>query len=636
MAIVAHTPYSGSVDCGRTNDYLCDGHGLSVDRTNRYISNGHGGHTLCEGYNCPSDPVLATEYMNTLRLNYERQHPPGEGRTKGSVTHVQFYVSPTASDNVPPEERMEMMRELIERTPLRDYASIRVPHDNTEDKHGHISLCPYSVDGTHKLPLNNKLLHELRREMDRICVEHGYSIIENPELWGDKQYKEWFFKVKASGTVKVHPPKEQSMASFKEDRKRARAYSESKMAQAKRRGKKKVEKRPEDELLTRLDIRSREELTAHLKGIGGDIAALKQDIQRQGTIMERMADLMEHINRWERSRDPAAYAYLKAHHCGTPKEIADAKKRYARAASRKAKNEALLQDRSAEYRHVKEAEKAFRPEVPFFAAYEYGKTNLAEINDNVRTVRDEDGGFRVVQRTPTEKKVLADIRVKDSEVRGLIDTTHLHRIIAEQSTRRKQRKPYLTATREQELVAQIQSSFQCLQYTERHGIYSYEQIITLYAANKAKYDATIDNFTKAETAIGQLKEILLIPQKLADLEAKIDAGRHDVNYILDGYNADKKAVSEYRATMKRYKIDTQQGLSALERKVADFDAKQSRNRGYMAKVVTQMAELENCIRTFDRIDAERGGRNIQAIREFERTSGKQISERAKKAPSWER
>lgn len=30
-----------------------------------------------------------------------------------------------------------------------------------------------------------------------------------------------------------------------------------------------------------------------------------------------------------------------------------------------------------------------------------------------------------------------------------------------------------------------------------------------------------------------------------------------------------------------------------------------------------MSELENCIRTFDRIDSERGNRNVKAMREFE-------------------
>lgn len=446
MAIVAHTPYTGNGDCERTNEYLCDGHGLAPERTNRYISDGHGGHTLCEGYNCPSDPVLATEYMETLRLNYERQHPPGEARAKGSVTHEQIYVSPTEEDNVPAEERMQMMRELIERTTLKDFASIYVPHDNTPDKHGHISCCPYSVDGTHKLCLNNAALNDLRREMDRICVEHGYSIVENPELWSDKEYRDWFFQVKEEGIVTVHPPKEQDMTSYRQDRKRARTYSASKQAQEERKvaqqeeykrlttgyneksahlfhtsaylynpsspnnalhirrhdkgremgemeqaaasifvwaaqceremerrkikGSAGMQRRLAEQrnkafsamLLVRdLDIRTQAELVGHTKECGQDIAELKQDIARQSTIIDKMADIMDAIDRWENCADVDAYAYLKSHRCGTQEEIADAKKRYSRAISRKASDEALLQERSKEYRHLKEAAAVIDP-----------------------------------------------------------------------------------------------------------------------------------------------------------------------------------------------------------------------------------------------------------------------------------
>lgn len=448
MAVVAHTPYSGTVDCGRTNEYLVNGHGLApVDRTNRYISDGHGGQTPCEGYNCPADIQLATKYMEMLRRNYERQHPAKEGRKKGGVTHEQIYVSPTAEDNVPADERMEMTRELIERTALRDFASLYVPHDNKAETHCHISCCPYSIDGTKKLCLNNNLLNDLRREMDRICVEHGYSIIENPELWADKEYREWFFKIKDEGIVKIHPPKDKDMASFKKDRKRARTYSASKAAQAARklmidkyyeelskgvtreekdrlytsplfydpqqpkqahvirrydkagkeysdlalrandlftwctscskelrrrklRGSAGLGKRLLDlagkawtakELLDELDIKTHAELITHIKECGADIAELKQDIARQGTILARMAPVMDAIDRWENSLDKDAYAWLQAHRCGTPEEIADAKKRYARAVGRKARAEDLLPDRKAEYRHLKEAESVIDP-----------------------------------------------------------------------------------------------------------------------------------------------------------------------------------------------------------------------------------------------------------------------------------
>lgn len=256
-------------------------------------------------------------------------------------------------------------------------------------------------------------------------------------------------------------------------------------------------------------------------------------------------------------------------------------------------------------------------DIPYHSEYIYGKTELSEINDEYKTIF-ESGEYLTKERTEAEKKVLVDIRSKDMKVRRLIDTKQLKKIIEQQTLRRAQKKPYLSDTQEQRLVAQIQSSFRCLQYAEQHNIYSYEQIITLYAACKTKYDAAIDNFNKAEQAIGQLKNILSVPEKLEALQHKIDSRRNDISYILEEYNQDNKDIANYKAIAEKYRIDTPQGLQALEKKVNDFEAKQNINRGYMASVINQMGELENCIRTFDRIDSEHGNKRSSDMERFEK------------------
>ncbi len=449
MATLSHTPYNGNTDTERTNLYISDGHGLPIhERTNRYISDGHGGQTLCRGHTCPADPILATAYMETVRRNYERQHSPNPKTSKQTVTHEQIYVSFPEDELPSPEERMEIMRLLIERTELRHFPGLYVPHDNEPNKHGHISLCPYSIDGSRKLCLNNTLLYDLRRELDYICVERGYSIIESPELWGDAAYKQWFFQVKTAGHVKLHPPKDRPMDHFKRDRKQANSFATSKAAAAakelqskelykkltrgytpenthmyytcpylfdpyqpnrqlhiRRAGKDGSRESGELELqgislsiwadgcltkakdrnihlsgsskrqlatiasnakeaaglMRELDIRTHEELIGHIKETGQDIAELKQDIKRQETILASMSPLMAQIQLWETTDDTAVYSYLKSHRCGTAEEIADVKKRHARALAHKDANEALLKQRSAEYRKLKRAETALSP-----------------------------------------------------------------------------------------------------------------------------------------------------------------------------------------------------------------------------------------------------------------------------------
>ena len=441
MAIVAHTTYSDHGDCGRVNNYLCDGHGLpQADRTNRYVSDGHGGDHQCLGHLCPSDPDLATVYMERVRWNYERQHNISPNRQKGCVTHVQFYVSPSEGDHVPPRERMEMTRELIERTALKNFPAIYIPHDNTDIKHCHISVCPYSIDGSRKLCVNNALLYDLRREMDRICYEHGYSIIECPELWGDKDYKDWFFRVKEEGKITIHPQKDRSQSLRKMPGKRARDRDHSYRAKAdrqkaqeayykevtakytpehdewfylspylyhpvrpqnplcikrlKRDGTlrsdievyaaslgvwanhcgRELEKRkiPGTEKLCRrvkeiarkafetkvlleaLDIRTHEELILHIKETGRDIGALKQYIQRlDQKPKEGSEDDLDRV--------------------------------------RKEKSEALLEERSKEYRKLKEAEITLHPVSSMDAWEQYLSRLFAQnINQYVRQAGSED------------------------------------------------------------------------------------------------------------------------------------------------------------------------------------------------------------------------------------------------------
>ena len=448
MAVIEFTAYSSEADCLRTNQYISDGHGSpSAARSNRYIADGHGCTTQCLGHNCPSDPILATAVMESLRWNYERQHCINKNRKKGCVTHIQLYISPTEEDKVPPEERTEMTRELIERTDLRDFSSIYIPHDNTSVGHCHVSLCPYSLDGSHKLCMNNKLLYDLRRKMDHICVEHGYSIVECPELWGDKEYRDWFLQIKAEGKITIHPPKEQDLPYLRGKKKRTRNYLQSKQRQAKEKeeretyfkeitkgcceanedlfytspwlynpsdpsqplrirkitlngkyrnemdlrasslgawayhckntlGKKAIPgteglhsrvntiyKRAYEakNLFETLDIRTQEEFINHICECGQDIGTLKRNIKKQENILQKLRPQVDAVERWENEQDKEAFAYLAEHHCNTLEQINTLKKNHTRALAYKERYTFLLEERSKEYRNLKQAEKVLDP-----------------------------------------------------------------------------------------------------------------------------------------------------------------------------------------------------------------------------------------------------------------------------------
>lgn len=362
MATVAYKRYHDSKAAGDVNRYITDGHGASApERTNRYISDAHGGESVCVGYNCPEDADAATAYMLTLRSQYERLHPGRHGtKQRKQIVHLQFFLSYAEYEDVPVPIMLEMTDKLLKRTELGEYACRVSPHTNTwrpddpenpGNKHLHISLCPYSLDGTHKLSMTHSKLWAIQKEWDKLCVEYGYSIITNPKLLADPEYRKWFESVAKSGRVKIHRHAPTA--------KKRRTY-ESKLrnqSSADRETAARLDiKSPSTlRLMRELDIRSKEELERHIKGIGRDISELRKDIARQNTILERMGPLLAIIESSEGSYSPSARAALKRFKIESEKDIEDALFRAERARARLERDKQMMAERNREYADLKRA-----------------------------------------------------------------------------------------------------------------------------------------------------------------------------------------------------------------------------------------------------------------------------------------
>jgi hypothetical protein len=70
--------------------------------------------------------------------------------------------------------------------------------------------------------------------------------------------------------------------------------------------------------------------------------------------------------------------------------------------------------------------------------------------------------------TEAAASIARDITAKDAEVRGLIDTTELARIISEQKAARKNKQTYISKTKAEDLVEQIRDNFENLRLIERN------------------------------------------------------------------------------------------------------------------------------------------------------------------------
>lgn len=491
---------------------------------------------------------------------------------------------------VSPEIANEIGRKLAEEV-FKDFAVTISTHTNTNNIHNHLIICAWNNEGK-KWNSCHATYQEIRRVSDRLCKEYGLRVLEETEK---VQLKRWTDK---DGNTRYYEPtkrkreleKSRAAGDISSDDvnsyRNTSVYSEE---QEKKRANKEEVKNDIDALLP--TCRSYDELLERLREIGYTV----RDKKKNG-------DWLSHISFKSPTQDKATRDDSIGDGVFYVRENLE---RYIEEQARK------LEKENYDFNNVSKSD------IPYFTCYEYGETDIDTIDDEYKTIK-KDGQYQVVNRTEFEKKAIADIRIKDEQIKGLIDTTTINKIVAEQRECRKAKRPYITKTEEQKLVAQIQQSFRCLQYTEKNNIFSYKQIIDLYSVSKNKYNATVENFTNAEKAISQLKDVLLVPSKLDALLKKMDTHREDMSYILEEYNEDKRKVDDYKAIISKFKIGTEQGFNSFERKISDFESRQEINRGVMAKIVYQMSELENCIRTYDRIDTERGSRNEQAILEFER------------------
>ena len=129
------------------------------------------------------------------RARYYRQHPKTKGTNekKKPVQMTQFYLSFTEDEKLSEQEMMDIARELIERTDLKDFVCFYAPHLNTDNYHIHISVGAYQKDGERKLSMNSKKMYRYRAELDRIVADRGLSIVEPTKAmkYHEQEYAKW-------------------------------------------------------------------------------------------------------------------------------------------------------------------------------------------------------------------------------------------------------------------------------------------------------------------------------------------------------------------------------------------------------------------------------------------------------------
>ena len=151
----------------------------AIKRTIEYAENADktDGGELISAYEC--DPfTVQSEFMLSKKL-YEQK----TGRNQGKHDVIGYQIRQSFKPGeVTAEEALKIGHELAMRWTRGKHQFIVAAHTNTNSPHTHIFFNSVTLDHSRKFADFKRSAIALRRVSDKLCVEYGLSIVENPKL----------------------------------------------------------------------------------------------------------------------------------------------------------------------------------------------------------------------------------------------------------------------------------------------------------------------------------------------------------------------------------------------------------------------------------------------------------------------
>ena len=128
------------------------------------------------GYAC--DPLMADAQFAQMKAEYIQQ----TGRKRGNDDVIAYHLRQSfAPGEITPEEANRLGQELARRFTKGQNAFIVATHTDKAHIHNHIIISAVNLDCNRKLRNFWGSTMAIRRLNDMICLENGYSIVENPQ-----------------------------------------------------------------------------------------------------------------------------------------------------------------------------------------------------------------------------------------------------------------------------------------------------------------------------------------------------------------------------------------------------------------------------------------------------------------------
>jgi hypothetical protein len=538
----------------------------------------------------------------------------GSSRTKDGKPILAWHFHQNFEGHVDPvianEIGVRLAKELFGKFPV-----VVGTHTNTENTHNHIIICAWDMDGK-KWHQHNAAYRKLREVSDRLCEEYGLSVLRDTQKqklirWEDE-----------NGEVHYYEPTER-----KNELIRQRDSGE----------------------LTMDDVGSYRNTVSYDKTISKEetnCEIVRQDIDRLLPVATSYEHLLEMLRQIGYSiKDKKKNGDWLKHIVFQPPTADKGTRDYKIGDGGFYLRENLerviaeFQADRAEQESREEAAKTStqKKSMPqYYEEYVYGDTIIADIDEDERTVKGQDGSFSTVKRSETERTVIRDLKVMDSELR-LLDTSKIDQAIKEKQSQRQ--KP--SQQRVARIEEQIKESFHVLRFMEKQDLYSTNQINSITASTWAKYNECMKNLDTLEGLVAQLEAVLKVPDKIEIIEQRIERMKDNRDYRENEMEADKEQLKKYRAISNKFELSSPESVERLSVRVSQSKAKIEQLQGVLALHRDRLAEYDRCVAVLKRIDKEQGRETedyvmYQKIKRDGESEAKQTEEKRNKRKAAER
>lgn len=162
--------------------------GKSVARVIRYVKNPEKTEngSLVTAFGC--NPGLADQEFALMKSQYISR----TGRKRGKDDVIAYHLRQSfVPGEITPEEANRLGREMAIRFTHGNHAFIVATHTDRHHIHNHIIFSAVNLDCDRKFRNFWGSSKALRRLNDVICIENGYSVIEQPQKHSRQKYNKW-------------------------------------------------------------------------------------------------------------------------------------------------------------------------------------------------------------------------------------------------------------------------------------------------------------------------------------------------------------------------------------------------------------------------------------------------------------